>query len=144
MASLIFQEILQWDKWAFPCYSKMRYHPVEILRLAIGHVCCRPCGLLPLIYANKILLEFFDGLIKRHPIFPISATPIYSNAAFQILGYALESLSNDTFENVFEDQILEALNLSHTFYTRPSPSLGVIPGGQGETFWNMDMGDENP
>ncbi|CAI7653968.1 unnamed protein product [Penicillium pancosmium] len=88
--------------------------------------------------------QFFDGLLQRHPTFPISATPAYSNAAFQILGYALEAIKNDTFENLFESQLVGALNLSHTFYATPSPSLGVIPQGQGADFWKMDLGDENP
>ncbi|KAJ5112335.1 hypothetical protein N7532_000380 [Penicillium argentinense] len=89
---------------------------------------------------------FFAGLLERHPIVPVSSTPIYSNAAFQILGYALEALTNDTFENVFQNKLLQPLNLKHTFYTTPNSSLGVIPNanGQGANFWNMDLGDEGP
>jgi len=68
---------------------------------------------------------------------------VYSNAAFQILGYALEAISNDTFQNILENQLLKALNLTHTFYTTPDTSLGIIPSGAA-SFWDMDLGDENP
>lgn len=90
-------------------------------------------------------LEFFDGLFQSHPIVPPSTTPIYSNAAFQILGYVVEALAGgEDFEKVLKDKITKPLNMAHTFYTTPDSSLGVIPSYQGEYWWDFDIGEEAP
>jgi CubicO group peptidase (beta-lactamase class C family) len=88
--------------------------------------------------------EFFNGLLQGHPIFPTSTTPIYSNAAFQVIGYVVEALSGENFQTVLEKAIIYPLKLTHTFYTTPSTKLGVIPSTQGEYYWNFAMGDETP
>ncbi|OKP10987.1 Beta-lactamase-like protein [Penicillium subrubescens] len=91
------------------------------------------------------LAEFFDGLFQSHPIVPPSSTPIYSNAAFQILGYVVEALAGgEDFEKVLKHKITKPLNMAHTFYTTPSSSLGVIPSYQGEYWWDFDIGEEAP
>ncbi|KAJ6108421.1 hypothetical protein N7523_009744 [Penicillium sp. IBT 18751x] len=88
--------------------------------------------------------QFFEGMVQRHPIVPTSRTPIYSNAAFQILGYVVEAMAGDTFKNIFSNDILKPLNLSRTFYDNPDASLGVIPDKEGLKWWNFPMGDETP
>jgi CubicO group peptidase (beta-lactamase class C family) len=88
--------------------------------------------------------EFFSGLLQAHPIFPTSTTPIYSNAAFQVVGYVVEALAGKDFQTVLKDDIINPLRLGHTFYTTPSTKLGVIPTTQGEYYWNFQMGDETP
>ncbi|KAJ5619849.1 hypothetical protein N7510_003833 [Penicillium lagena] len=99
-----------------------------------------PCG-VPNVCSRK---QFFNGLLQGHPIFPTSTTPIYSNAAFQVLGYVVEALSGENFQTVLEKDIINPLKLTHTFYTTPSTKLGVIPRTQGEFCWNFAMGDEIP
>lgn len=102
-----------------------------------------------ILYAQLLLikfsLEFFDGLLQANPVVPTSSTPIYSNAGFQVLGYVVEALAGgEDFEKVFEKKITKPLSMSHTFYTTPNSSLGVIPSYQGEYWWDFDIGEEAP
>ena len=89
-------------------------------------------------------VEFFAGLLQSHPIVPTSSTPVYSNAAFQILAYALEAMTHHSYEDLLQRDIIEPLELSGTYYTTPNISLGVIPNDGGEHWWNFDLGDEGP
>jgi len=89
-------------------------------------------------------LEFFKGIVQRHPIVPTSSTPIYSNAAFQILGYLLEEMTGHNFQEVLAYDLLEPLGLFRTFYNTPDSSLGIIPNTDGLKYWNFPMGDETP
>ncbi len=50
----------------------------------------------------------------------------YSNLGFDLLGYLVECLSNQTIEEYFESNIFDPLNMSNTHYTYQSyPSDGV-------------------
>jgi CubicO group peptidase (beta-lactamase class C family) len=89
-------------------------------------------------------VEFFAGLLQSHPIVPTSSTPVYSNAAFQILAYALEAMTHQSYEELLQRDIIEPLGLSGTYYTTPNISLGVVPNDGGEHWWNFDLGDEGP
>lgn len=73
-----------------------------------------------------------------------STTPIYSNAAFQILGYVVELLSGMSYGDTLQREIIDPLGLRNTFYNPPNISLGVIPVPQGEYWWNFALGDEGP
>ncbi|EPS28756.1 hypothetical protein PDE_03702 [Penicillium oxalicum 114-2] len=88
--------------------------------------------------------QFFQGLIRRHPIVPTSSTPVYSNAAFQILAYALEGMTGESFATLLQEDLVIPLGMNATFYTAPDMSLGVIPIQDGEHWWTFDMGDEGP
>ncbi len=71
------------------------------------------------------------------------STPIYSNIAFQLLAYALETITQKPFSHSFEDNLVKALNLTRTSLKKPSnDSIGLI--GAGNPFWYFDMGDEAP
>ncbi|MCJ1437888.1 hypothetical protein MMC27_007275 [Xylographa pallens] len=88
---------------------------------------------------------FLNYLVKQHPAFPTSTTPIYSNIAFQILAYALENITNSTFESMFNDGIVQPLNLTHTTYTQPqNDSYSVIPSNPTTSWYNVNFGDEGP
>ncbi|KAF4629589.1 hypothetical protein G7Y89_g8558 [Cudoniella acicularis] len=84
---------------------------------------------------------FLKGIALRDPVVATFQTPIYSNAAFQILSYALEQISGEDFSSIFHNTLIEPLNLSHTSYNKPNDSLGVVPGDETATFWNYDLGD---
>ncbi|KAL1981851.1 hypothetical protein VTN96DRAFT_2096 [Rasamsonia emersonii] len=88
--------------------------------------------------------QFFQGLLKRHPVVPTSSTPIYSNAAFQILGYVLEDIANQTYASILLEDIIRPLNLSRSSYTTPDDKYGVIPINDTASGWNLDLGDEGP
>ncbi|MCJ1430325.1 hypothetical protein MMC29_008243 [Sticta canariensis] len=85
--------------------------------------------------------DFFDGFTKRHPVFLPFKTPVYSNAAFQILGYVIEKVTGEPYELAVSNSILKPLSLSHTSL-KPPTSEGVIPVG--ESGWDTLGGDQDP
>jgi CubicO group peptidase (beta-lactamase class C family) len=89
-----------------------------------------------------VRVEYLEGFVKRHPVFPTQFTPIYSNAAFHILGYALEGIVGDSFENIMKRDIFEPLGLGNSSVSKPESGSGVIPSG--ETHWETDIGDDTP
>ncbi|KAI9926587.1 hypothetical protein MW887_004355 [Aspergillus wentii] len=88
--------------------------------------------------------NFFNGFLKRHPVVPSASTPVYSNAAFQILAYALETMTSQTYEGLLVKDILRPLGLNHSSYSKPDDKLGVIPGDVNSSYWALDSGDETP
>jgi CubicO group peptidase (beta-lactamase class C family) len=86
---------------------------------------------------------FVDGMLKSHPVVPTASTPVYSNAAFQLLGYVLEEMTNKTYQKLLQDDLLNQLDLARSSYSAPRDEHGIIPDG-GAMFWNLDLGDETP
>ncbi len=99
-----------------------------------------PCGAYPL--CNRT--EFFQTFQHLYPAFASAETPAYSNVAFQIFAYALESITGKSFQSSMENRILKPLGLKSTYYTIPYPSTGVIPGTWKDTQWAVQLGDETP
>jgi CubicO group peptidase (beta-lactamase class C family) len=79
-----------------------------------------------------------------YPAFATAETPAYSNIAFQILAYALETITGKDYQTSLQDKLLKPLNLTHTFYTTPNESIGVIPGNSTNTGWINNLGEESP
>ncbi|KAJ6013735.1 hypothetical protein N7540_008326 [Penicillium herquei] len=88
--------------------------------------------------------ELFLGLPRSHPTFLTSHSPAYSNAAFQILAYALEKITKSTFASLLSEAIIKPLNLSRTTITAPPAQYGVIPGTEASSYWNFPLGEEAP
>lgn len=92
-----------------------------------------------------ISIGFFAGLIERHPVYQPATTPIYSNAAYQILSYALEAMTNKTFESMLDDKIFTPLKMNSSSLSTPkSASSGVIPVNELMSGWNVSAGEEGP
>jgi CubicO group peptidase (beta-lactamase class C family) len=90
-------------------------------------------------------LEFFAEFTKRPPVYLPSTTPIYSNAAFQILGYAIENITNKPFESLLNETVFIPLNMTRSSLFTPSDSSnGVIPVNETASWWALDAGDEAP
>lgn len=86
--------------------------------------------------------DFFDGFTKRHPVYAPFTTPVYSNAAFQILGYVIENVTGEPYEVAVEHDIFKPLNLSRTSLERSKDSSwGVIPIGNSE--WDTVEGGQS-
>ena len=64
--------------------------------------------------------DFFDGFTKRHPVYAPFTTPVYSNAAFQILGYVIEKVAGEPYELAIQNSILKPLSLSRTSLKPPT------------------------
>lgn len=87
--------------------------------------------------------DFLEGLIKSHPVVPAVSTPIYSNAAFVLLAYALEAMTGKKFPDLLEKDIIKPLHLTRSSYGKPDDKYGIIPDGP-INFWDFDMADETP
>jgi CubicO group peptidase (beta-lactamase class C family) len=57
-------------------------------------------------------LEYFKN---SAPVAPPATTPVFSNAGFIILGFALESITNQSYSDLLSSSILEPLNMQGTF-----------------------------
>jgi CubicO group peptidase (beta-lactamase class C family) len=88
--------------------------------------------------------EFFAGVSHLYPAFAPGETPAFSNVAFQILSYALETMTGRNYQTSLQDKLLKPLNLAHTFYTTLNESVGVIPGNPSSTGWTNNLGEESP
>ncbi|KAI1210140.1 beta-lactamase/transpeptidase-like protein [Annulohypoxylon truncatum] len=88
--------------------------------------------------------EFFTGLSNVPPSFSPSWTAGYSNMGYQILSYALEAITQKQFAPMLQSDIIDKLELQHTFYQKPDDdSLGVIPEGH-EDDWSYSIGEASP
>ncbi|KAI9732550.1 MAG: hypothetical protein M1834_003885 [Cirrosporium novae-zelandiae] len=89
--------------------------------------------------------DFFRGFVQRDAVLAPFTTPIYSNVAFQILGYALENITGDSFQSMLEADLFKPLKLKRSSYSTPSnSSMGIIPIDMTTSYWNANLGDESP
>ncbi|KAI0910865.1 beta-lactamase/transpeptidase-like protein [Ustulina deusta] len=96
-----------------------------------------PCGDFPTCDRE----QFFSGIEQFYPSLPPFTTPAYSNVAFQLLGYALETIMGKPFESLLEETVLKPLGLNNTFLRAPDHSRGIIPGDPDLTGWSFDLGE---
>ncbi|KAK8027906.1 hypothetical protein PG991_004962 [Apiospora marii] len=87
--------------------------------------------------------EFFEGIENAYPSFAPWKTPAYSNIAFQLLAYALETMTGRSFVASLNATVLEPLKLGHTYFKTPPDRVGIIPRAEGSG-WRADIGDESP
>jgi CubicO group peptidase (beta-lactamase class C family) len=90
------------------------------------------------------LPEFIEGMTTKHPVFPAFQSPSYSNVAFSLLAYATEAITGKKFPQILQTKVFSALNMTRSFYEKPSDELGVIPGDPTTFFWNVSAGELNP
>lgn len=79
-----------------------------------------------------------------YPSYAPWQTATYSNAAYQLLAYALENITGKKFSDMLKDRIIKPLGLNNTFYEDAPERLGVLPGTMKETYWNVSLGEANP
>ncbi|KAH9864528.1 hypothetical protein J1614_010463 [Plenodomus biglobosus] len=99
-----------------------------------------PCGVWPLCTRA----EFFNGLANMFPSYSPWQTATYSNIGYQLLSYALESLTKRKFIDILEEKIIKPLGLQRTYYENAPASVGIIPGTIKDTYWYANLGDANP
>lgn len=71
--------------------------------------------------------RFFKSIFLERPAVAPASQPVYSNTAYSILAYTLESLTNDSFQTLFETQFIEPLQLNSIRYSSASMERGVVP-----------------
>lgn len=55
----------------------------------------------------------------------------------------MEEMTNKTYQELLQDDLLNPLDLARSSYSAPRDEHGIIPDG-GAMFWNLDLGDETP
>lgn len=79
-------------------------------------------------------------MLGMAPVTSAHRTPVYSNMAFQLFGYAVENITEQPFTNLVEEQLIKPLNLTRTFLTNPTNDTdAVVVNG-----WTDELGDEAP
>ena len=89
-----------------------------------------------------IYKEYLSGYKARHPVYPPFATPVYSNAAFSLLGLALEVITGRDYGTIIQNDIFVPLGMAHSSVQKPRDSKGVIPTGP--SAWGFDLGYDAP
>lgn len=60
-------------------------------------------------------------LQARAPVYQVATTPIYSDAAFQLLAKVLEVAGNESFASIVKSKIFDPLTLNYTTAGAPAP-----------------------
>ncbi|KAF2797455.1 beta-lactamase/transpeptidase-like protein [Melanomma pulvis-pyrius CBS 109.77] len=76
------------------------------------------------------------------PVFAPNQKSTYSNIAFELLGVAIEKVTNQTYESYINDAIFKPLNMTKSTLSTPPDSAGVIP--LEPHYWGIDAGIQNP
>ncbi|KAF1930189.1 beta-lactamase/transpeptidase-like protein [Didymella exigua CBS 183.55] len=105
---------------------------------------CMYCSERSSQFGADITAEFFAGIEMMFPSYLPWQTAGYSNIGYQLLSYALESMTGKKFVEILNTRVIKPLNLQHTFYENVPPSLGVIPTTTKDDFWWVNLGDANP
>lgn len=89
--------------------------------------------------------EFYRDFSKHHPVFAPFTTPMYSNLGIDILGLALERISNMSYAEYIQESILVPLGLENTSIFPPSSlDKAFIPNQTIEAdLWGVDLGWDN-
>lgn len=87
-------------------------------------------------------VDFINHMISAYPITAPMERPAYSNAAFNVLGLALEAATGKNYTQMVKETMTTNLGMKNT---RPSPGSdqkGVIPSV--ESNWGTDFGYSTP
>ncbi|KAH6876353.1 putative beta-lactamase, partial [Thelonectria olida] len=88
---------------------------------------------------------FFEDFPRQHPITSSFNTPVYSNAGYQILAYALQNITGRPLSDHFQKYLVESLGLNGTYYHTPSTTdTSIIPVNKTDSWWDFDFLDETP
>ncbi|KAL1850659.1 hypothetical protein Daus18300_012870 [Diaporthe australafricana] len=103
------------------------------------------CGDPALVTLPCNRTQFFADFTTQNPVVAPYATPVYSNAAFQILGYALENITGQPMHELFTQHLVGPLNLTSTSYHPPTdPDTSIIPYNTTISYWSADLLDLTP
>ncbi|PGH30641.1 hypothetical protein GX50_06593 [[Emmonsia] crescens] len=102
------------------------------------------CGQKGLDFDPCTRREMFAELMDHPPVFAPFSTAIYSNVAFDIMGYALEGITGVTFEKSVKRSIIDRLKLKRFGIKTPPAAWGIIPFDPLTSLWNASLGSGNP
>ncbi|KAE8371318.1 beta-lactamase/transpeptidase-like protein [Aspergillus bertholletiae] len=85
------------------------------------------------------------ALAQQPPVALPGVTPIYSNLGFQILGFIIERITGQPFNDIIENHIIRPLSLSKTSLRTPSSnSSSLIPTDPKTSGWSAQYYGEAP
>jgi CubicO group peptidase (beta-lactamase class C family) len=89
--------------------------------------------------------EFLRLFNTRAPVFAPGSTPIFSNAGYIILAYALESITGQPFASLLNNSVLKPLKMTSTSLLEPASSEhGIIPSSPSSAKWYNPFAIEAP
>ncbi|RYO81965.1 hypothetical protein DL766_009364 [Monosporascus sp. MC13-8B] len=131
-----------------PNYGFSEYHYLKFYFEALGfpHIndsAYPPCGVIGLSAGPCTKQQLLLGMKTSHPLAPPHSRPIYSNIAYTILAYALESSTGRNYTQLLHSLITRPLHMPSTFPSGlGNDSLAVIPPVPNS--WGSDYGDNVP
>jgi CubicO group peptidase (beta-lactamase class C family) len=81
-------------------------------------------------------------IMKTYPWALSSRTPNYSTMAFQLLAYAAENITGESFPDIIVNQLIKPLNLTRTYVPIPRNETNVV--NYPTAGWELDIGDLSP
>ncbi|KAF2466209.1 beta-lactamase/transpeptidase-like protein [Lindgomyces ingoldianus] len=79
---------------------------------------------------------------SKTPLFAPNQRSTYSNVAFELLGLAIENVTNQSYESYINDAIFKPLHMTKSTLSKPPDNAGVIP--MDPQYWGVDEGIQNP
>jgi hypothetical protein len=79
---------------------------------------------------------------SKPPVFAPKQTSTYSNIAFELLGLAIENVTNQTYESYITEAIFKPLDMTKSSLSQPPDSAGVIP--LKPQYWDVNVGIQAP
>ncbi|KAK5940394.1 hypothetical protein PMZ80_007814 [Knufia obscura] len=72
--------------------------------------------------------SYLNSILVSHPVYATYTEPVYSDMAYSLLALALENITGTPFPTLFQDNVVQALNLTSTSYEAPANhSTSIIP-----------------
>lgn len=85
------------------------------------------------------------AFLEEPPQYLPFSNPIYSNAGFQLLGYALENITARNFSDLITNDVFCKLGLDNSSYALSDTDVqGIIPGNFTLSAWSLPQGDAGP
>ncbi|KAK5108392.1 hypothetical protein LTR62_008348 [Meristemomyces frigidus] len=89
--------------------------------------------------------QYTNGLAAEHPIYAPSTTPVYSNAGYEVLGFALENTTGRSYPEMLQKDLFDKLRMKASSYYVPKDlTNAVMPGGPVKSYFTADLGGETP
>ncbi|KAK3344540.1 beta-lactamase/transpeptidase-like protein [Lasiosphaeria hispida] len=98
------------------------------------------CGSFSLPTCNRT--EAIRIILKTYPWATSYRTPNYSTMAFQLLAYAAENITGESFPDIIMNQLIKPLNLTRTSVPIPQNDTNVV--NYSADAWGLDIGDLSP
>lgn len=82
-------------------------------------------------------MEDYIYLFKvRSPVYSPYKSPVYSNAAYALLGLALERITHRNYTSIVQRDIFDPLHMNDSSINPPDSKRMLIPAGDSQ--WNLD------